>query len=261
MLSVSKVGAHRRRAGVAAITAVAALPLLATCGRANRQAPAEASSAAAQPVTGSPAVTMTSPAAEPAPTATAAAASPTTTPAAAALAAVAERRASAPQSKAQHATAPKKTEAAAAPPATAAPAAAAAEKPAPSTPPLAAPAPSAAAAKPEAPPSQPAPSAVTAPGCPPVAPAVVSEGRRIFASTGNCYTCHGPDAGGTALAPSLHAHRWLNITGSYESIVGLVTSGVPQPKQHPAPMPPKGGAALSGHQVCAVAAYVYSLSH
>jgi mono/diheme cytochrome c family protein len=40
-----------------------------------------------------------------------------------------------------------------------------------------------------------------------------------------------------------------------------VTNGVPQPKEHPAPMPPKGGAQLSDDQVKAVAAYVYSLGH
>jgi hypothetical protein len=36
---------------------------------------------------------------------------------------------------------------------------------------------------------------------------------------------------------------------------------VPYPKQHAAPMPPMGGASLTPQQVCAVAAYVYSLGH
>ena len=40
-----------------------------------------------------------------------------------------------------------------------------------------------------------------------------------------------------------------------------MTTGVPKPKEHPAPMPPKGGAPLTDDQVKAVAAYVYSLSH
>jgi hypothetical protein len=42
--------------------------------------------------------------------------------------------------------------------------------------------------------------------------------------------------------------------------VQVVTNGVPQPKQHPAPMPPKGGAPLTDQQVRAVAAYVFSIS-
>ena len=48
---------------------------------------------------------------------------------------------------------------------------------------------------------------------------------------------------------------------SYDFMVRIITEGVPKPKQHPAPMPPKGGAALTDDQVKAVAAYEYSLSH
>ena len=78
---------------------------------------------------------------------------------------------------------------------------------------------------------------------------------------GTCTACHGQDAKGTAVAPDLTDNQWINGDGSYDFIVHTVTTGVPQPKQHPAPMPPKGGAALSDQQVKAVAAYVYSLSH
>jgi mono/diheme cytochrome c family protein len=63
------------------------------------------------------------------------------------------------------------------------------------------------------------------------------------------------------LAPDLTDAQWLNVDGSYGSIAGLVRSGVPKPKEHSAPMPALGGAPLSGAQVCAVAAYVYSLGH
>jgi mono/diheme cytochrome c family protein len=78
---------------------------------------------------------------------------------------------------------------------------------------------------------------------------------------GTCTACHGQDAKGTAVAPDLTDNQWINGDGSYDFIVHTVTTGVPQPKQHPAPMPPKGGATLSDQQVKAVAAYVYSLSH
>ncbi|HVA58061.1 MAG TPA: c-type cytochrome [Gemmatimonadaceae bacterium] len=99
------------------------------------------------------------------------------------------------------------------------------------------------------------------PDCPPVDQALVDRGRAVFSGSGTCFACHGPNAKGTALAPNLTDPQWLNIDGSYASIVGLVRTGVPKPKQHAAPMPALGGATLTGAQVCAVAAYVYSLGH
>lgn len=97
--------------------------------------------------------------------------------------------------------------------------------------------------------------------CPPVSKELVDRGRKIFTGTGNCYACHGSDAHGTAVAPNLTDTTWLNIDGSYAGIAGLVRSGVPQPKHFPTPMPPGGGAQLDQGQLCAVAAYVYSLAH
>jgi mono/diheme cytochrome c family protein len=78
---------------------------------------------------------------------------------------------------------------------------------------------------------------------------------------GTCFTCHGQDAKGTTLAPNLSDNTWIDGDGTYNYLVQRVTTGVPQPKQYPAPMPPKGGAPLSDAQVRAVAAYVYSLTH
>ncbi len=89
----------------------------------------------------------------------------------------------------------------------------------------------------------------------------VSEGQKIFAAAGNCFTCHGPDGGGSALAPALNDAAWLNITGDFASIQQVVNDGVPAPKQFPAAMPAKGGAPLTEQQVKQVAAYVYSLAH
>ncbi|MHB1863164.1 MAG: c-type cytochrome [Gemmatimonadaceae bacterium] len=90
---------------------------------------------------------------------------------------------------------------------------------------------------------------------------MADRGRAVFSGAGNCFVCHALNAQGTALAPNLTDTTWLNIDGSYAAIAGLVRAGVPKPKQHPAPMPPLGGASLSAPQVCAVAAYVYSISH
>ena len=97
--------------------------------------------------------------------------------------------------------------------------------------------------------------------CPPVSQELVDGGRTVFSGAGNCYACHGANAKGTAMAPDLTDATWLNIDGSYASIIWLVRSGVARPRQHPAPMPALGGAALNRRQLCAVAAYVYSLSH
>ena len=98
----------------------------------------------------------------------------------------------------------------------------------------------------------------------PTSPKLVALGDSIFhgqVAGGTCTACHGQDAKGTAVAPDLTDNQWINGDGSYQFIVHTVHTGVPQPKQHPAPMPPMGGATLTDEQVNAVAAYVYSLSH
>jgi mono/diheme cytochrome c family protein len=100
-----------------------------------------------------------------------------------------------------------------------------------------------------------------APGCPVASQPVVDAGRAIFTGTGHCYACHGSDAHGTALAPSLRDATWLDTDGSYAGIAALVRVGVSQPKQFPAAMPAQGGATLDAGQICDVAAYVYSLTH
>jgi mono/diheme cytochrome c family protein len=97
-----------------------------------------------------------------------------------------------------------------------------------------------------------------------ITPQMVAEGDSIFhgkKAGGICFSCHGMDGKGTPAAPNLTDQVWLDGDGSYESMVRTVTTGVPKPKQFPAPMPPMGGAALSPDQVRAVAAYEYSLSH
>ncbi len=108
-----------------------------------------------------------------------------------------------------------------------------------------------------------APAAVaSAPGCPDISQPLVDAGRRIFTGNGaTCFACHGSDAHGTTLAPNLADSTWIDADGSYTAIVQTVRAGVSQPREFPAPMPPMGGAELGSDQVCAVAAYVYSLSH
>ncbi|HET7228556.1 MAG TPA: c-type cytochrome [Longimicrobium sp.] len=106
--------------------------------------------------------------------------------------------------------------------------------------------------------SAPAPAAAV---CPAVSPVLASQGARIFAGAGNCTACHGPRGSGTPVAPRLSDREWLNVDGSYPALAELIRTGVPRPKQHPGYMPAKGGAPLGDAEVCAVAAYVYSLTH
>lgn len=94
-----------------------------------------------------------------------------------------------------------------------------------------------------------------------VTPAMVAEGKEIFMGDGICFTCHMEGGVGGPLAPNLTDDVWLNIDGSYESIVRNITTGVLEPKEHPSPMLPRGGTSITDEQVAAVGAYVWTLSH
>jgi mono/diheme cytochrome c family protein len=74
-----------------------------------------------------------------------------------------------------------------------------------------------------------------------------------------CTGCHGAAGTGTPLGPNLTNGKWLWSDGSYAGIAKTITTGVAQPKDYRAPMPPMGGAQLTPDQVSAVAAYVWSL--
>lgn len=94
-----------------------------------------------------------------------------------------------------------------------------------------------------------------------VTPESVTRGDAVFHGPGRCARCHGADAKGGTRGSDLTGGHWLHIHGAYDEIVGVVTNGVPDPKDHPRPMPPKGGARLTPEQIRDVAAYVWSLSH
>lgn len=92
---------------------------------------------------------------------------------------------------------------------------------------------------------------------------MVQQGREIFHGQGICFTCHGQEGQGSALAPAMNDGTWLWVTGDgdqMEQIETIIRTGVSQPKEYPAPMPPMGGASLSEDQLRSVAAYVYSLN-
>jgi len=93
-----------------------------------------------------------------------------------------------------------------------------------------------------------------------VTAAMVAEGEAVFTGAGICFTCHMAGGVGGPLAPNLTDDEWLNVEGSYESIVENIMTGVLEPKEFPGLMPPKGGAPITDEQVAAVAAYVWTLS-
>ncbi len=88
-----------------------------------------------------------------------------------------------------------------------------------------------------------------------ITPAMIDAGRKIFHGDGGCFACHGPDLGGTAIAPDLKDSTWKNGDGSYADIIKIVSGGVPGTLMvsHP------GG--ISDEQLRKVAAYVWSVSH
>ncbi len=92
-----------------------------------------------------------------------------------------------------------------------------------------------------------------------IAPDQVALGAQIFQGA-TCSGCHGSNAEGSPLAPSLVSGHWLWGDGSLQSIEKTIENGVPEPKKYRSPMPPMGGAELSSSQVKAVAAYVWALS-
>jgi mono/diheme cytochrome c family protein len=120
-------------------------------------------------------------------------------------------------------------------------------------------------ATPDRAPATPPPGAPAAtPGDPAAAPgemALAQQGREVFHGAGLCFSCHGQNGVGGPLGPALNDTDWLNMTtGSLEEIEAIVRTGVSQPVQYPAPMPPMGGARLSDEQVRSVSTYVYEIS-
>jgi mono/diheme cytochrome c family protein len=106
-----------------------------------------------------------------------------------------------------------------------------------------------------------------APAAKPFTTAMVTKGDSLFHARA-CARCHGADAKGATNGPDLTKTTHLHIDGSYDSIVKLVTEGVPAEKikdpSHKFAMQGRGGprpAPLTDDEIKAVAAYVYSLSH
>jgi glucose/arabinose dehydrogenase/mono/diheme cytochrome c family protein len=94
--------------------------------------------------------------------------------------------------------------------------------------------------------------------------AMVALGDRIYhgqVGGASCAACHGANATGSPLGPSLTRKAWLWSDGSYAGILKTIRDGVAHPKEYRSPMPAMGGAQLTPDQLAALAAYVWALSH
>lgn len=97
-----------------------------------------------------------------------------------------------------------------------------------------------------------------------LAPGVTREefdqGKELFAGVGGCHACHGSNGGGSQLGPDLTDDQWLHLSGpELDALADVIRTGVSEPVEHPAPMPPMGGATLTEEQLRAVVAYVASI--
>ena len=90
-------------------------------------------------------------------------------------------------------------------------------------------------------------------------------GQQIFLGEekdGTCVGCHGGDARGTSVGPSLVSGEWLHGDGSIDAIAKTIAEGVAAPRNFPnSVMPPNGGADLTAEDGRAIAAYLYALNH
>jgi len=87
---------------------------------------------------------------------------------------------------------------------------------------------------------------------------MVSQGQQLYGTV--CVACHGAAGTGGPLGPALNDQNWVHIGGEYEEIIQITRTGVMQPQNYPAPMPPLGGGSFNEDQQRAIAAYVYALS-
>jgi mono/diheme cytochrome c family protein len=82
----------------------------------------------------------------------------------------------------------------------------------------------------------------------------IDAGRHVFHGEGTCFGCHGPNLEGTAIAPTLRAHKWRNGDGGLEMIMRVIRNGVPNTAMISRP----GG--INDSELAEVAAYVWAVS-
>lgn len=89
-----------------------------------------------------------------------------------------------------------------------------------------------------------------------ITPASVNEGRTLFHGAAGCHACHGERLEGTAIAPTLRAHKWKDAAGgTFPEIYRVITTGVDGTAMvsHP------GG--IDDAQALALASYIWSVDN
>ena len=83
---------------------------------------------------------------------------------------------------------------------------------------------------------------------------LIAAGRAVFHGEGTCFACHGAKLEGTAIAPTLRAHKWRNGDGSLEMILRVIHNGVPNTAMvsHPGN--------INETEIQQVASYVWAVS-
>ena len=110
--------------------------------------------------------------------------------------------------------------------------------------------------------SAPAPSSGLPAG---VTAGMVAAGDSLFNAPRSCNGCHGKGGVDGRNGPNLTTGKYEHIDGSYESIVHIVTVGIPKDSikhpEHRFPMRPRGGHDDTDEQIKNLAAYVWTLGH
>lgn len=97
---------------------------------------------------------------------------------------------------------------------------------------------------------------------PEVTDSSITWGKQLFHGSANCAACHGQDAWGTDEGPALTGAIWLHGSGTYEWLVEQIKRGIPAHETWTGkPMPMRGWSNMPDHDVQAVAAYVWSITH
>ena len=97
-----------------------------------------------------------------------------------------------------------------------------------------------------------------------VTPTLIAQGDSLFHAR-SCMRCHGQAGRGGQNGPVLTDAEWLHHSGSYEEIIGTITTGVPRAQLKDQTrrfaMNARGGQpVLNDDEIRAIAAYVWSLS-
>ena len=89
---------------------------------------------------------------------------------------------------------------------------------------------------------------------------MIFDGKEVYTGPGKCFECHGNPPWGD-LGPSLKDSVWLQVDGTYDELIELIRTGVPEvDSKTDNEMPSHGDGDLTDYQIRSVSAYVWSVS-